>query len=85
MPKETPKIIKTGKPFFWRLNLHTVQKFLSKLDKQIRQRCIKEIFKLAVQPIPKVGEHVLDAKDHRLLCELPVDKIRFYYEISQGK
>ena len=46
---------------------------------------VKEIFNLAVTPIPRKKEHVLDVKEHRLLCELSVDKIRFYYEVSQER
>ena len=42
-------------------------------------------YKLAITPIPRKKEHVLDVKDHKMLCELSVDKIRFYYQLEQTR
>ncbi len=62
-----------------------VIKFLNKLDNKIQTRCIKELYKLAIKPIPSDKKHVLDIKNHKILCEIGVDKIRFYYQIHQER
>ena len=77
-------IKKSNTPYFLDIKKE-VWKFLSKLNNKIQERCIKEINKLAITPIPKRKEHVLDIKNHKMLCELAVDKIRFYYQIEQEK
>ena len=61
-----------------------VQKFLKKLDKKIRDCSVQAIENLGTRPIPKNKKHILATKGDAMLCELGVDKIRFYYEIKYG-
>ncbi len=62
-----------------------VLKVLKKTDEKLRKICIKKINNLAKIPFPQDKKHILDIKKDRMLCELAIDKIRIYYEITQGK
>ena len=64
-----------------------VIKFLKKLNnKEITQRfdkIVDETFK--INPFPKDKKHILDINSQgNYLCELSIDKFRFYYEIITG-
>jgi mRNA-degrading endonuclease RelE of RelBE toxin-antitoxin system len=61
-----------------------VEKFISKLDKKVQRRSVRAIENLVSFPIPENKKHILATKGNALLCELSVDKIRFYYEVKQG-
>ncbi|MCA9496423.1 MAG: hypothetical protein KC589_05760 [Nanoarchaeota archaeon] len=61
-----------------------VEKFISKLDKNLQVRSVKEIEKLALNPVPRNKNHILATKGNAFLCEFGVDKIRFYYEVKHG-
>ena len=61
-----------------------VDKFLRKLDKTIRKYCLKKIFDLAKNPVPKDKRYILDINKNSFLCELAVDKVRIYYMITHG-
>jgi mRNA-degrading endonuclease RelE of RelBE toxin-antitoxin system len=61
-----------------------VDKFISKLDKEQNIRVLKKLVNLEDNPIPKDKKHIIDTKGAALLCEFTVDKLRFYYEISNG-
>jgi hypothetical protein len=62
-----------------------VKYFLKKFDEKFKRRFSKKIIELEIQPIPKSKKHVLDIKNHRMLCEFGIDKIRFYYTIYRNK
>jgi len=62
-----------------------VRKFIKKLDKNIQLRVNKVIFNLVKNPFPREGKHILDSKGNKLLCELSIDKLRFYYIIEEGR
>jgi mRNA-degrading endonuclease RelE of RelBE toxin-antitoxin system len=49
-----------------------VQKFLGKLQPNIQDICLKKIHELEENPIPKKKKYVIDVKNHKMLCELPV-------------
>ena len=62
-----------------------VYKFIKKLNKKNRKICFKKINFLGLNPVPKNKKHILDVNKNSFLCELAVDKIRIYYELTQGK
>ena len=69
----------------YRVVIHSkVDKFLSKLDKNSYELSLKKILKLQKEPIPKNKKHILATKGNAILCELQVDKLRLYYEVSHG-
>jgi len=61
-----------------------VDKFISKLDSDLYKRTLKKLLDLEENPIPTNKKHILASKGHAMLCELGIDKLRFYYEISHG-
>ena len=61
-----------------------VKKFLKKLDPKISEYCLKKIFYLAKNPVPKDKKHILDTNKNSFLCELAANKVRIYYIITHG-
>jgi mRNA-degrading endonuclease RelE of RelBE toxin-antitoxin system len=62
-----------------------VIKFLEKLkNKEINKRFNKIVNeRLKKTPYPKDKKYILNIKGDSYLCELVIDKFRFYYEIKQ--
>jgi mRNA-degrading endonuclease RelE of RelBE toxin-antitoxin system len=73
------------KPFYDLEIRSKVLKIIKKLDSEIKKLCFKKIYALAKNPVPKSKKHILAVKKNSFLCELAIDKIRFYYEIKQGQ
>ena len=69
----------------YKLNISdNVVKFISKLDKKLSTRSYDKIHLLAKEPLPRKKKHILELKGNKVLCELAIDKIRFYYLVLNG-
>lgn len=62
----------------------SAEKFISSLDGSIKKRVFIELEKLGVNPIPKDKHNILEISGSSSLCELAVDKFRFYYTIRKS-
>ena len=52
---------------------------------QVRIIAYKEIYALQKNPVPISKKHIIDVNKNKILCELSVDKLRFYYIITEGR
>ncbi len=76
------KIKKLG--YFLDIN-KKVKKFINKLDKISKKNVYLKIYNLQKNPVPKKKKHILSTNKNKFLCELCVDKLRFYYVLIGGR
>jgi mRNA-degrading endonuclease RelE of RelBE toxin-antitoxin system len=69
----------------WKVEVkENVRKKIKKYDNSVQKRFYKTVEKFRRQPLPKEKKHFLVVKDGQYLCELAIDKFRFYYEVRTG-
>ncbi len=54
------------------------EKFIKKLDLNIKTRLIEKIKTLQIDPFPKQKKHILETIGSSLLCELSIDTLCKY-------
>ena len=68
---------------YYKVELSTsTKKFIKKLDGSYKEKVIKFLEYLEKRPIPLKKKHILELAGSSMLCEYPLDKLRFYYTIE---
>ena len=68
---------------FYKVKISTsAKKFIKKLDNSYKKKISKMIDDLSSAPVPRKNKHILDRTGASLLCEYPIEELRFYYTIE---